>query len=46
MNVMQVLAITTVLYFVFVAFWITKMEDFLEAREVEQRETNQAGGEA
>lgn len=38
MNVMHVLAITTSLYFAFVAFWILKMEDFLETREQDYTE--------
>ncbi|WP_254538532.1 hypothetical protein [Halomarina litorea] len=44
MNVLEVLTVTTVLYFVAVAFWILKMEDYLQTRE-ENRETTAAGGE-
>lgn len=36
MNVLQVLAITTIVYFGFVTFWVTKMEDFLHAPNDEQ----------
>lgn len=32
-NVLQVLAITTTAYLLFVAFWILKMEDYLETQE-------------
>lgn len=38
LTVIQVLTITTVLYFVMVAFWILKMEDFLKTREEEYEE--------
>lgn len=30
MNVLQVLLVTTILYFVAVAVWVTKMEDIIE----------------
>ncbi len=39
MNVLQVLAITTALYLVFVILWVTKIEDWLEQREREQGES-------
>ncbi|WP_164974661.1 hypothetical protein [Halegenticoccus tardaugens] len=32
-TVVHVLTLTTILYFVTVAFWILKMEDFLKTRE-------------
>lgn len=32
MNVLEVLTVTTVLYFVCVAVWVLKIEDFLEER--------------
>lgn len=48
MNVLQVLAITTTAYFMLVAVWILKMEDFLEQREERQYEsdTSRSRGEA
>lgn len=44
MNVLEVLTVTTGLYLVAVAFWILKMEDYLQTRE-ENRETTAIGGE-
>lgn len=38
-SVLHVLTVTTILYFVMVAFWILKMEDFLKTREEEYGET-------
>lgn len=32
-NIIEVLTITTTMYFVFVVLWLTKMEDYLEERE-------------
>lgn len=32
MNVLEVLTVTTILYFVVVAVWVWKIEDILEAR--------------
>lgn len=43
MNVMQILTVTTIAYFAFVAVWILKMEDFLQARSQERREADDAG---
>lgn len=37
MNVLEVLAVTTILYFVVVAVWVWKIEDVLEARGDESR---------
>lgn len=37
MNVLQVLVVTTVLYFVVVAVWVWKIEDLLEARNEQRR---------
>ncbi|MFC6905680.1 hypothetical protein [Halalkalicoccus tibetensis] len=37
MNVLEVLAVTTILYFVVVAVWVWKIEDILEARGDERR---------
>ncbi|AGB38677.1 hypothetical protein Natoc_2921 [Natronococcus occultus SP4] len=36
MNVMQVLLVTTVLYFLIVAVWVLKIEDLIEQRSEER----------
>lgn len=45
MNVIQVLTLTTIAYFLFVTFWILKMEDYLQTREERQYENEQTRGE-
>ena len=42
MNVLQVLLVTTILYFVVVAVWVTKMEDIIE--ETSERRAGNGGG--
>lgn len=42
MNVLQVLTVTTILYFAVVAVWVLKIEDFLEQR-TEGRSRQQRG---
>ncbi|KYH24563.1 hypothetical protein HAPAU_35460 [Halalkalicoccus paucihalophilus] len=45
MNVIQVLTLTTIGYFLFVTFWILKMEDYLQTRAKQQYENEQTRGE-
>ena len=38
-NVLQVLTVTTVAFLAFVAVWITKLEDYVEARNSKRHGT-------
>ncbi len=42
MNVLQVLLITTILYFIGIAVWVMKMEDIIEAAS--ERRAGSGGG--
>ena len=43
MNVLQVLFVTTVLYFLVVAIWVLKIEDVIERRS--ERSAGRRGGD-
>jgi len=43
MNILQVLAITSVAYVLFAILWVTRIEDYLEDRELKQRRSTDRG---
>lgn len=38
MNVLQILTITTIAFVLFAILWVTKVETYLENREIQQHE--------